>query len=222
VAPDAKADYREAAEGHPEHYHPQHRHPEHYTDSMTKCHHPLQALTVAATLCLCLWSLPAAAQWMWRGADGRVTASDRPPPPGVAEKDIIKRPAADNRGRLPGAAAGNAAGAAGAAAEASAATGAASAPVAAASAPATALEREAQARKLAAQTEKAAKARADEDRQAAVRAINCSNARSQAASLESGVRVVRTNEKGEREILDDRGRQQELTRARDAIASDCR
>ncbi len=180
---------------------------------MTKTHHPLQALTVAATLCLSLLSLPAAAQWMWRGADGRVNASDRPPPPGVAEKDILRRPAADGRRQL-------SAGAATAAA--SAAAGAASAPAMAASAPATALEREAQSRRLAAQAEKAAKAKADEDRQAAVRASNCRQARSQAAGLESGVRVVRTNEKGEREVLDDRGRQEELQRARDVIASDCR
>lgn len=187
--------------------------PEHYTERMTKIHHPLQALTVAATLCLSLVSLPAAAQWMWRGADGRVTASDRPPPPGVADKDIIKRPAAESRGRPQGAVA---------AGVASAGASAPSAPAAAASAPATALEREAQARKLAAQAEKAAKAKADEDRQAAVRVSNCRQARSQAAGLESGMRVVRTNEKGEREVLDDRGRQEELQRARDVIASDCR
>jgi hypothetical protein len=182
---------------------------------MTKSNHPLQALTVAATLCLSLLSLPAAAQWMWRGADGRVNASDRPPPPGVADKDILKRPLADTRPRAPVAAAGTAG-------AASAAAGPAPAPAPAASAPVTALEREAQARKLAAETERAAKARADEDRLAAVRASNCRTARSQVASLESGVRVVRTNEKGEREVIDDRARQEELKRARDAIASDCR
>ena len=181
---------------------------------MTKRLHPLQALTLAAMLSLSLLSLPAAAQWMWRGADGRVNASDRPPPPGVADKDILKRPVADNRRQM--------AVAAGAATAGSAAAGAASAPAAAASAPATALEREAQARKLAAQVEKAAKVKADEDRQTAARASNCRQARSQAAGLESGVRVVRTNEKGEREVLDDRGRQEELQRARDVIASDCR
>ncbi len=187
---------------------------------MKKSHHPLQALTVVATLCLSLLSLPAAAQWMWRGADGQVNASDRPPPPGVAQKDIIKRPAAESRSRPQGAVAAGVASTGASAASAPAA--AASAAASAASAPATALEREAQTRKQAAEAEKAAKAKADEDRQAAVRASNCRNARSQAASLESGVRVVRTNEKGEREVLDDRGRQEELKRARDAIASDCR
>ncbi len=177
----------------------------------------MKALTVAATLCLSLLCMPVAAQWMWRGADGRVNASDRPPPPGVADKDIIKRPQADNRRRLPPA------GAASAPADAaSAPAGAASAPARAASAQLTPLEREAQARKLAAEQDKAAKVKADEDRQAAQRANNCRNARGLMASLESGTRLVRTNEKGEREVIDERARVDEMRRAREAIASDCR
>ena len=179
----------------------------------------MKTLMVAASLCLSLLSMPVAAQWMWRGADGRVNASDRPPPPGVAEKDIIKRPQADIRRRLPPAGAASAAVAGDAA---SAPVAAAAAPARAASAPATPLEREAQARKLAAEQDKAAKARADEERLAAQRTNNCRNARGLAAGLENGTRVVRTNEKGEREVLDDRGRAEELRRARDAINSECR
>ena len=177
----------------------------------------MKALTVAATLCLSLQCLPAAAQWMWRGADGRVNASDRPPPSGVAEKDIIKKPQADNRQRPPAASAASAP-----ALEASAAAGAASAPARVASAPAAPLEREVQARKQAAERDKAAKAKADDERLAAQRAANCRSARGVAASLENGTRVVRTNEKGEREVLDDRARADVLRRARDAISSECR
>lgn len=188
---------------------------------MAKSLPPTHALAVAAALCLSLLCMPVAAQWMWRGADGRVNASDRPPPPGVAEKDIIKRPQADSRRRLNAATSG-AAGATGAADAASAPVAAASAPARAASAPATALEKEALARKQAAERDKAAKAKAEEDRLAAVRASNCRNARSLVASLESGTRLVRTNEKGEREVLDDRARAEDMRRARDAIASDCR
>jgi hypothetical protein len=179
----------------------------------------LRALAAVALTSLLLQALPAAAQWMWRGADGRVNASDRPPPPGVADKDIIKRPAADQRRRL---AAGPAPAASGAAGEASAPGLAASGAARAASAPPTALEREAQARKQAAEQDKLAKAKADEDRASAQRASNCRQARSQAASLESGIRVVRTNEKGEREVLDDRSRAEELRRAQAAIASECK
>jgi hypothetical protein len=188
---------------------------------MAKTLTPTNTLAVAAALCLSLLCMPVAAQWMWRGADGRVNASDRPPPPGVAEKDILKRPQADSRRQL-NAATPAATGGSSAADTASAQAAAASAPARGASAPATALEKEASARKKAAEQEKAATAKADEERLAAVRASNCRNARSQVASLESGTRLVRTNEKGEREVVDDRGRADEMRRAREAIASDCR
>ncbi len=169
---------------------------------------------MAAALGVLLLSTPAAAQWMWRGADGRVNASDRPPPPGVPDKNILRRPAPEARKPPPPAAP---------AADAASAPGAATAgPARAASAPPTALEREALARKQAAEKDKADKAKADEDRLAAQRASNCRNARSAVASLESGIRVVRTNEKGEREVLDDRSRADELRRAREAVSSDCR
>ena len=182
----------------------------------------------AAALLLSLLCTPAAAQWMWRDADGRVNASDRPPPPGVAEKDILKKPQADVRRQLPAAntdrtaARGALAAADAASAPALASASAASAAARAASAPLTALEKEALARKLAAEQDKAAKAKADEDRQAAARTINCRSARSVLASLDSGTRLVRTNEKGEREVMDDRGRAEEQRRAQEAIASNCR
>jgi hypothetical protein len=63
---------------------------------------------------------------------------------------------------------------------------------------------------------------AEEDRQSAIRAENCRAARSQLSTLESGQRVARTNDKGEREMLDDKGRADETRRAREVIASDCR
>jgi hypothetical protein len=190
---------------------------------MAKTHPTMKILMLATALCLQLLSTPAAAQWMWRDADGRVNASDRPPPPSVAEKDIIKKPQADMRRRL-SAASGERAAVTGAAEAASAPVpaGAASAPARAASAPATPLEKEAQARKLAAEQDKAAKAKADEDRQAAARTNNCRSARSVLATLESGTRLVRTNEKGEREVMDDRGRGEEQRRAQEAIATNCR
>jgi Domain of unknown function (DUF4124) len=45
----------------------------------------------ATALLVCL--LPVAhAQWSWKDKDGSRVFSDQPPPPGVAEKDILKRP----------------------------------------------------------------------------------------------------------------------------------
>ncbi|MFO1294365.1 MAG: DUF4124 domain-containing protein [Rubrivivax sp.] len=147
---------------------------------------------------------PAQAQWKWRDAAGRVTASDRPPPMEIAEKDILARPPAPQR---------RAAAAAPASAAASAAAAAASA---------TPLAAEVEARRRAAEQQATAKARADEERLAAQRAENCRRARSHLAALESGQRMARSNERGEREVLDDKGRAEEMRQARAVIASDCR
>ncbi len=86
----------------------------------------------------------------------------------------------------------------------------------------TALERDVQAKKRAAAQEQAAKAKADEERVAAERATNCASARSYLATLDSGMRIARVNDKGEREVLDDPARNAEAKRARDAVASNCR
>ncbi|MCA0240952.1 MAG: DUF4124 domain-containing protein [Proteobacteria bacterium] len=161
---------------------------------------------LAASLALLL-ALPAAAQWRWRDANGRVTASDRPPPREIPDKDILQRPAAAARPT----------------ANAAPANTAASAAVVAASGPASApVDKDLQARKKAAEAEQQAKAKAEEQRNAAIRADNCARARSHLATLDSGQRLARINDKGEREVLDDAARAAEVRRARDVIASDCR
>jgi hypothetical protein len=86
----------------------------------------------------------------------------------------------------------------------------------------TALERETESRKRQADQEQAAKARAEEEKVATQRAENCRRARGHLAALESGQRIARTNDKGEREILDDRGRADEMRQAREVITSDCK
>jgi hypothetical protein len=40
--------------------------------------------------------------------------------------------------------------------------------------------------------------------------------------LESGQRIARVNAQGEREVLDDKGRAEEMQRARQVMASDCK
>jgi hypothetical protein len=173
-----------------------------------------------AALCVALTTLadPAQAQgqWKWRDAQGRVTVSDLPPPREVADKDILQRPAAPARAPAP-AVPGVAPAAAGAGVAAPGV--AASAPAAARPAP---VDKELEARKRAAEAEKAAKAKAEEQRAAAVRAENCKRARQHLATMDSGQRVARINEKGEREVLDDETRAAESRRAREIIASECR
>jgi hypothetical protein len=158
----------------------------------------------------------AQGQWKWRDAQGRVTVSDLPPPREVADKDILQRPAAVARAPAP-AVPGVAPAAAGAGVAAPGV--AASAPAAARPAP---VDKELEARKRAAEAEKAAKAKAEEQRAAAVRAENCKRARQHLATMDSGQRVARINEKGEREVLDDETRAAESRRAREIIASECR
>lgn len=169
---------------------------------------------LALAVLLAAFSPPAAAQWQWRGKDGSMNVSDRPPPRDVPDKDILKRPGTDASRAAP----------ATATAAAAAASAASAAPVSGrpASAPPTALERETQAKRRAAEQELAAKNKAEEEKSAERRAINCRGARGNLATLESGIRIARTNEKGEREFLDDSNRASEMRRAREVIASDCR
>jgi len=149
----------------------------------------------------------AVAQWKWRDATGQINASDRPPPKDVADKDILERPGTQARRSAPAAAA---------------AASAPTAPVVAAAPPKTALEREVEARRRAAEQETTAKNRAEEERLAQQRAENCRRARGHIAALESGQRMARVNDKGEREVLDDKMRAEEMRSAREVVSSDCK
>ncbi len=171
----------------------------HYTSGMhTAPRRTLRLLVALAVLGLAAGA--AQAQWKWRDKSGQINASDRPPPMDVPEKDILARPTPDAVRRAPPA---NAASAASAAAR-------------------TSLEKDLEARKRAVDQEQAAKAKAEEEKLAATRAENCRRARSHLSALESGQRIARTNDKGEREVLDDRGRADEMRQAREVIASDCK
>lgn len=164
----------------------------------------LPFLALAGMVCL---PGPADAQWKWRDQNGQVNISDRPPPREVPEKDILARPTPQART------------VAGAPAPAPAASAASALAGPVASPP---VDRELEARKKAAEQEQAAKAKAEADKLAANRAENCRRARGQVAALESGERMARVNQKGEREVLDDKARAEELSHARAIVASDCR
>ena len=147
----------------------------------------------------------AFAQWKWRDGKGHVQYSDLPPPGSVAEQDILQRPNGAGR-RAPMQATQ------GAAAPASAAT--------AASGPKGDPELEAKRRK--AEQDEAAKRKAEDDKIAAGKAENCNRAKGQQRALDDGLRLSRVNEKGEREVLDDKQRADESRRTREIIASECK
>ena len=169
------------------------------------------AAAVAVFAALASLALPAEAQWKWRDGSGRVQYSDLPPPQAVPEQDILSRPASQRRS------APIASPVAAIAASASAAASAASSALA----PRT-TDPELEAKRKMAEADEAAKVKAEQVRIAAAKADNCSRARTQLRTLDSGIRLARANEKGEREVLDDKQRADEARRAQDVVAADCR
>lgn len=166
--------------------------------------------TVLALLAATLLSLPAEAQWKWRDKSGHTQYSDLPPPAGTPEQDILLKPGMQ-KSRVSVVQTTPASGVP------AAASGAASGVLTPRS-----VEPELEAKRKKQEADAAAKVKADEARVAAARADNCMRAKSQMATLDSGIRVVRANEKGEREILDDKQRADEVKRTRDTIATDCK
>ena len=166
----------------------------------------VRSIVIGAAAVLALIALPAEAQWKWRDGTGHVQYSDLPPPASTPDKDILARPAQRK-----------------AAQNATFPASAASAP-AAASSPLVARtsDPELEAKRKKAESDQAAKQKVEDDKVAAAKADNCSRARSQVKTIESGVRLARTNDKGEREIMDDSARDAEMKRSRDVMAADCK
>ncbi len=162
-------------------------------------------VATALALLLTLAAGSAMAQYKWRDSRGQLHASDQPPPREIPDKDVLQRP--ESRTAQPPAAA----------------------PVAASAASPAGLvvtrppvDSDLQERRARADQQAQARAKADEERAAAQRAENCQRARQQLATLDSGTRLVRINEKGERVVLDDAARSSEAALARQVMASDCR
>ncbi|HEX3140748.1 MAG TPA: DUF4124 domain-containing protein [Rhizobacter sp.] len=159
-------------------------------------------------------SSPAFAQWKWKDKSGHVQYSDLPPPQSVSDADILQRPAGSAARKAPAFAPNSS--------QAAVAAMAASGTLPSASAPAQGAEPELEAKRRKAAEEEAAKRHAEEEKQKLARADNCQRAKAQLRALDEGMRMARVNEKGEREILDDKGRAEESKRARDIVSSDCK
>ena len=166
--------------------------------------HRWTALACAAALGALL-AVPAQAQWKWRDKNGQTQYSDLPPPTGIADSDILQRPNTGQRRAT--------------AAAPVAASGAASGPPALAP---KGTDPELEAKRRQGEQEAAAKRKAEEEKVAIAKADNCLRAKAQMRTLDSGVRIARTNDKGEREFLDDAARAAEAKRTRDIVAADCK
>jgi len=159
-----------------------------------------------------LLSTGALAQWQWLDKDGRKVFSDRAPPPGVPDKNILKRPGLrvvtplatqDSTDAVP-------------------ANGAAAAQPAASAPKISGVDKDLAEKKKKAEQEEAAKRKAEEERVAKARADNCARAKQAKAGFDSGVRLSRINQQGEREILDDTARAAEAQRIQSIIDADCK
>jgi hypothetical protein len=164
---------------------------------------PLHAVAVLALAGL--MALPAAAQWKWRDATGNVQYSDRPPPQGVLDKDVLSRPRS-------GPVAAN-----------KPAPAAPSPSAAASTSPLAGKMRdpELEARRQKTEKEDEARKKQAEEKQAAARAETCQRTRAHLKAVEDGMRLAQMNSKGEYEVLDDKQRAEEAKRTRDMISRDC-
>lgn len=166
----------------------------------------MKAARTTLLVLACALPLVASAQWMWLDKSGRKVFSDQAPPADIAPDRILKQPGSRTGGiAVPGAVA----------------TAAPAAPAASLPKP-TGKDKELEAKKKQLDAAEAEKKKAEQDKIAAMRAENCTRAKASRANYESGVRLSRMNEKGEREILDDNQRAAEMKVLDGVIARDCK
>lgn len=169
-----------------------------------------RTLLAAALTGLCF---AASAQWQWIDKDGHKVFSDRAPPVEIQDKNILKRPS----GHKPQAAASSTE-----SSEADAAPVAAPPVVPASGGKPSGLDKELEAKKKLAQDAEAAKRKAAEEQMTKAKIENCARAKQAKTTFDSGVRVGRTNAAGEREIMDEAARAEEIKRILGIIARDCK
>ena len=166
----------------------------------------MKALRLAVLAVACILPVLASAQWIYLDKSGRKVFSDQVPPPDVTPDRILRQPGM--RSSAAAAAPTEAPAAPAAVATGSAAKGAG-------------VDKALEAKKKQSEAAEAAKKKEQEEKFAQARTENCTRARSSKAAFDSGVRVVRTNEKGEQEFLDDKQREAETRRLEALIARDC-
>lgn len=173
----------------------------------------MKAARLALLALACTLPLAAAAQWQWVDKDGRKVFSDKMPPPDIPPERILKGPKGQMQILAPAPAA-----------TAPTATDETPAPVSAGAAPMprpVGKDKALEERKKQAAAAEARKKTDEEAKYAAVRAENCNRARSAKANYSSGGRLMRVDEKGERQYLSDDDRAAEIRRMDEVIARDC-
>lgn len=162
--------------------------------------------TVRAALIVLACSVPllASAQWQWVDKSGRKVFSDQAPPPDISADRILKSPGGRTAVRVqPEVATGD-----------TAATAAVAKP--------TGKDPVLEKKLKEAEAAEAAKKKAEDEKFAAAQSQNCARAKASKATFDSGIRIMHTNSKGEKEFMDDAQRATEMRRLDEVIARDCR
>ena len=150
-----------------------------------------------------LVAAPSVAQQLYKytGPDGKVQYSDRPPPDGAKAEKITGRPSNVSP---------------------STSAAAASTDAAKSNVPKSPAEQEQEFRKrrLEAQEKASKDSKLAEEKSA--RDASCAALRTQLSGVQSGARIARINEQGEREFLEDNGIQQETQRLQREIDAGCK
>jgi Skp family chaperone for outer membrane proteins len=157
------------------------------------------ACRLPALVLVALLAAPASAQQLYKfvGPDGRVQYSDRPPA-GAQKVEKVTSSRVSTIGS-PGASGGEAG-----------------------KAPKTAAEQEQAFRQRRAEAEEKAKKDEKLAQETKAKDAYCASARRELTSLQSGQRIVRTDDKGERVYLEDAQIQQEIARVQRDIAANCK
>jgi hypothetical protein len=154
-----------------------------------------------------LMSMSATAQWQWIDQGGHRVFSDRAPPLDVPEKNILKSPSVQGAKKA--------------------------LPTESAASPAitstqqdntlniSGIDKELIEKKKLADQAAAAKRQVEQEKILKIKIENCSRAKQAKANFDSGMRIARTNEKGEREVIDDTLRAAEVKRIQTIINADC-
>ncbi len=160
----------------------------------------------ALSLVLLSFVSAASAQYVWLNEKGIKQFSDMPPPASVPKNRVLKEPGQTFRSTAP---VGNEGAAAG---DNTAATP---------KAPLTTAEKNADFQKRRAEQAEKEKKDAEAEKLAADKAKNCERAQDYQRTLASGQRIARTEKNGERVILNDQQRTQEMQEA-NRILADCK
>jgi hypothetical protein len=157
-------------------------------------------ILAAAIGLVTLAALPADAfaQWMWKDDAGHTVISDQPPPTSVPESRILRTPSGHASGP------------------------AAPAPGADAAKPNSLADQDVEFKKRQKEMADASKKQQDEAAKNKLTQDHCQALRASLSTLQSGVRIARTDDQGQRYFVDDSQRQTESQKVQGDISADCK